>query len=686
VTALPVLPVVAVLPSLGWCTPCAAAGERREAVDPRSGSVCRDHLRLLPPRPALPGQLALVDVHRVPRWLKPGYETGLRVPCSPCAAAGRDQWGMPDRIEGDPTPLCLECWRRRERQAGRRGQAADVEPVEWVEDLPVTCAACGSLDPGPGCWLCGWSWLADADAEAERWLAEQREAVDEQFARLAAREQAAGRVAWLTGWVQRLRQVLAAYADPDRRGAAVSPRWGRAVELLADALARDALERAAGTGRGRPSAFRMVAAVMAVDADFRSGRRAMPGRAQCAELAGVSERAVSTAWARGMALGAWRRTVLGRRLTLAERMESGRGNDRAVYDLRPVHRSTDPTARDAMVPAALHALDELLGWNLQLLVDAERALDAHDAPSRGTGRAPDAATIATRADRVRLRQAVAVTRTAATTLAGHLVTANICTPHTVSRGECVSSCLRGLSSTFVDRGNLGARRRPHSGRGKGEGGASRSSTKRATVDLESSGLSNGTPGAAHPRTPDTVDGASPSRPKPRRRPEWSDWAYPLAHRLRELWPWLRYDQHGDGQPLHLVASTLGARLGPRWTAGDLVDFIDRDRAGRPLPVDKHTPIGLLRDLLEEALTGRLQPPYPARRRTEHDQELAARRRSAAVAEAERHRTATVAARAEHAAGARTGAATAHRGAALARATLAQAAGRRADGASADNGR
>jgi hypothetical protein len=165
-------------------------------------------------------------------------------------------------------------------------------------------------------------------------------------------------------------------------------------------------------------------------------------------------------------------------------------------------------------------------------------------------------------------------------------------------------------------------------------------------------------------------------PKRRRRPEWADWAYPLAHALRELWPWLKYE------PLHLVVSTLGARLGPRWGAGDVVDFVDRDRAGRPLPVDKHTPVGLLRELLEEALTGRLQPPYPARRRTEHDQELTARRHAAAVAEAERRRAATRLARAEHTAGARTGAATAGRGAALARAALAQAAGSRRNGAAA----
>jgi hypothetical protein len=658
VTALrePVLPVVAVLPSAGWCTPCAAAGERREAADPRSGSVCRDHLRLLPPRPPLPGQLALVDVDRVPRLLQAGYETGIQVACSPCAAAGRDELGMPFRIEDDPTPLCLTCWRRREGQASRRGLAA-AEPMEWVQDLPVECAACGSPDPDPGCWLCGWSWLADADAENERWLAEQQKAVDDQFARLAVREQAAARVSWLTGWVQRLRQVLAAYADPDRRGAVVSLRWGRAVELLADALARDALERAAGSARGRPSAFRMVAAVMAVDADFRSGRRAMPGRPQCAELAGVCERAVYSAWKRGVALGAWVRTTPGRRLSLAERVETGRGNDRAVYDLRPVHRSSDPAARDRMVPAALTALDELLDWGLQLLVDAERALDAHDAPQCGTGRAPAADAIATRAGRARLRQAVAATRTAAATLASHMSTANNCTPHTVSKGECVSSCLVGLSSTFVNRQNLRTRRRPRRGRGNTTSGASRSPATTACADRPDSAHPVERPrtlyrvSAPSPHSPDDpASDVTAGRTRPRRRrPGWHDWAYPLAHRLRGLWPWLRHE------PLHMVAATLGARLGPQWNAGDVVDFVGQARAGRALPVDLHTPVGMLRELLEEALTGHLQPPYPARRHDEHQQQLAERRRAASVAEAAARHAAAEAARAARAAATASGA-------------------------------
>jgi hypothetical protein len=653
----PVRPVVAILPGPGWCTPCAAAGERRPAADPYRGSACRDHLRLLPARPPLPGQPTLFDVERVSRLLQAEYPTGVRVACSPCAAAGRDELGMPNRVEGDPTPLCLECWRRRERQAGRRGQDVDAEDlVEWVAELPAGCAACGADEPVEGCWLCGWSWLADLraehelQAELEQAAADaERAAVDAEFARIAAREKAAQRVAWLTGWADRVRNVLAAYAELDARGAPVSGRWGRAVELLADVLAREAACRL--PGRGRPSVFPVVAAVMAVDADFRSGRRAMPGRGQCAELAGVCERAVYSAWRHGVAIGAWIRTTPGRHLTLEQRQETGRARDRAVYDLRPVHRSTDPAARDAMVPAALRVLDEVLGWAMHLLAGAQLELDRHDRAVEGTGRATSAEQVVVRAERIRQRQIVARTRNAATVLAEHLNTSNKCTPHGVLIGECVSSCLRGLSFTFVDRADVRARTRPRRGRGKGHIGASRSPMKSGLADLESRGSVVARQDGAHPvsrpRTPHAADGTSPARrtTRKRRAPEWASWAYPLAYELRKHWTWLRY------QPVHQVAGTLGSRLGPRWTAAAVVDLVEQDRAGRALPVDIHSPVSLLQELLGHALTDEgVQPPFPARLHTEYQQRLAEVRRSASVAAAETRRAAHTVAAAAHATG------------------------------------
>ena len=162
-----------------------------------------------------------------------------------------------------------------------------------------------------------------------------------------------------------------------------------------------------------------------------------------------------------------------------------------------------------------------------------------------------------------------------------------------------------------------------------------------------------------------MDNTSPAQHgKPRKRPDWHDWAYPLAYELRKLWTWLH------GQPVQLVASTLGARLGPRWTAAAVVDFVDRCRAGRALPVEKHTPVGLLRDLLEDALTGELQPPLPARRRDGHLQQRAEARWAALEAEAEARRAAAAHARAAHAERDRVAAGARNGGVALARATLA----------------
>ena len=171
-----------------------------------------------------------------------------------------------------------------------------------------------------------------------------------------------------------------------------------------------------------------------------------------------------------------------------------------------------------------------------------------------------------------------------------------------------------------------------------------------------------------------MDGGSPDGTKKRRKaPQWAHWAYPLVYELRKLWTWLH------GQPVNLLAATLGARLGERWTAGMVVDFVDRVRGGRALPVVIHSPVGLLRDLLEEALTGDLQPPVPARRRDEHDHEVAERRRAAVAAEAEARRSAVEAARAEHAEKDATAAAARTGGLALARAVLAVRRGGAEDG-------
>jgi hypothetical protein len=88
-----------------------------------------------------------------------------------------------------------------------------------------------------------------------------------------------------------------------------------------------------------------------------------------------------------------------------------------------------------------------------------------------------------------------------------------------------------------------------------------------------------------------------------------------------------------------VAATIGARLGPDWTVEAMLATIDRSRDGRELLTAPDRPLGYLRSLLDEALTGEHEPPHPARRREQHLQEVAAARRrdvvdQAAVAAAE----------------------------------------------------
>jgi hypothetical protein len=65
----------------------------------------------------------------------------------------------------------------------------------------------------------------------------------------------------------------------------------------------------------------------------------------------------------------------------------------------------------------------------------------------------------------------------------------------------------------------------------------------------------------------------------------------------------------------------------------VLDTISQARGGRELLDAPKRPLGYLRSLLEEALTGEAEPPYPARRRDEHLQEVAAARRRDVVDQA-----------------------------------------------------
>ncbi|MBM0279807.1 hypothetical protein, partial [Micromonospora tarensis] len=577
----------------GHCPVCAALGRTVLAAEGRTRCTVHSARPALLVETTRTGQTRLVAPPSARRRIT--YPTGLQTPCVSCASAGRDRQGLP-RDGADSDPLCRSCWRTR-TDAEQRRHAAELRAaaLDVVDDVDPACAACGQPDPSPACWLCGYSWLAAARARFEHDQVAEAAAVAQQFELLAERAGTDARVAELTAWVQRLRTTVESYAVGGGRG--------RAVELLADLLARDAAARA--SRRGRPSMLARVAGVLAVDADYRTGRRALPGRARSAELAGCTPRAVTAGWARAEALGWAVRTRQGRRLSLEQRTELGRCNDRAEWDLAPVIR--DAAARAPYVPLALLVLDELLQHALAVLAAAEDDVDALIAR---TGAVVDHAGLARRAQ---LRQAVATTRD--TVLADveaiatrQIETGNYFPPRLASQGENLSSCLsRGFAQPPSITHPLPV------GPSRGGKRASRSSPR--TEDRRSSRR------VERPRPIERACGLSRrSRPAP----EWIGWAYDLARAAQQAWEWLAR------VPLPRLAALLGSRLGPRWTMPALLDWIRQTRAGRELLDAPKRPLGYLRSLLDESLTGDAEPPHQARRYDQHrDQVAAARRRDVA---------------------------------------------------------
>ncbi|MFF0256899.1 hypothetical protein ACFYPW_30925 [Micromonospora zamorensis] len=579
--------------ALGYCPDCYATGAAVLVVPGQHR--CRAHLvdqRLLVETTAA-GQARLVAPPRARR--RPVYPTGVQVSCVSCAAAGRDKQGLP-RDGAGSDPLCMSCWRGRtdRRDAAQRHHlvAALRDRLDDVQDVVDTgCAACGEPEPVPTCWLCGYSYLEQARADHAHAQALEAAGVDEHFAQLAETAEARERVDELTAWIQRLMETLSAFNAGDS--------WGRPVWMLADLLARDAASRA--SRRGRRSALGRVGAVLAVDADRRSGRRAMPGRAKTALLAGCdSTRPVTDAWRRAEALGWHTRVEQGRRLSYAERCATGRAQARAVFDITPLHRG-DTAAQTAHVPAALTILAELLDHARTLLTEAQDRVDELDARAGGWVDHRE------RVRRHQMRQAVASARDHARDQAE-----NFRTPHTVSLGMSVYSSLsRGLlipppiAHSHVVAGRQSRRKI----------GASRS----PITSRRNSGVAWSRP-VGRPRPVQAVS-ERPRRSRP--RPEWAEWAYDLARALRGHWRWLA------DVPLPRVAATLGAALSREWTAEVLATWASRQRP-RPLLSAPRDPVAYLKAILEDVLTGPDAPPNPAARHAVY-------RRAAVATDAETRR-------------------------------------------------
>lgn len=590
----------------GHCPVCAARG--RAVLAAQGHTRCTVHMGRSPVwvETTRTGQTRLVAPAGARRRIT--HPTGVQTPCVSCASAGRDTQGLPRDGEGADA-LCIPCWRTR-TDAARRRHAAELRAALDVVDAAPACAACGEPEPSPACWLCGYSWLAEQRAMFERDQAAAAAAVEARFVVLAERTRAETRVAELTVWVERLRTTL--------EECATGGRHARAVHLLADVLARQAAARV--SSRGRRSKLALVCGVLAVD---QAARITRPGRARTAELAGVTERTVTDCWAKAEALGWMDRTVQGGRLSFEQRCAKGRTYDRAEFDLAHLGGPQRAAARAPYLPVALLVLDELLQHALVLLEAAQDDVDAHAARA---GELTDHAALARRAQ---LRAAVAAARDTALTGAELIATAqlagpNFLSPRVAPQGEYFSSCLsRGFGCPpSIDPPTSGDPSR-------GNSGASRSPTR-----------GSGAHRAARPRTRQS-ECANPRRPRP--RPEWHGWAYPLARTVQRALEWLQ------GVPLPRVAATLGARLGPAWTIETLLDTIDRARGGRELLTEPKRPLGYLVALLDAALTGEAEPPHPARLHDEHRQAAADTRRRDVVDRAATAATARNATRAEWAA-------------------------------------
>lgn len=596
----------------------------------------------------LPSGQALWAFPSVPRA---PYRTGVQGPCEPCAKAGRTRKGV-DRFasEGDDRLLCKSCWtaeKNRRAKVAREDLVfelwAGIGQAEAEAEEAARCEACGESEPNPECWLCAHAWLAEARAEYEQELAEVAEAAAAveaeraaeaaaraaveayRFERIAVVSAAEDRVAALEAWICRCRDAVAA--------AEYGGSKARPVELLAELLARYADYRS--SGRGRPSALAAVAWLQALDADWRSGRRSRPGRAFTAELAGCSERAVSSAWKLGTTLGWSTRITVGGPLSEQLRRATGRHADRAEFELVQLHRC-EPTIRATWIPEALRVARTVLQRAEELLQAAQDELDAERVHDGGTG-----VDWAEQVRRLQLRRAVAKImesvlapdRLLMIELTISQSWPNIFPPPGGCRGEHFSSWpLMGWQFT------PSIKIRSDRGRGAASGGgeligASRSPTGSGCCDLDS-GTCRGGDGCGsqyveHPRTTNRA-----GRRSQRRRtapPEWAEWAGVLTDELRRVWPWLA------GSPRRWVAATVGAILGPDWTADAVVDLV-RSRCGPPA-ADVHAPAAYLGTLLRQALSGPYAPAHPARavdtaRRAQAAEDAAAVREHAAVVRAE----------------------------------------------------
>jgi hypothetical protein len=274
--------------------------------------------------------------------------------------------------------------------------------------------------------------------------------------------------------------------------------------------------------RGRPPALLRIAWIQALDSDYRTGRGALPGREWTADLADCQERAVTAGWKTGQDLGwSWRIRV-GGPVSEAERAATGRSRMRAEWNLVEL-RGCDPTLRAPWIPHAVEVAKTVLARAQELLGDAQAALDAERAQDDDGDQGVD---WAERVRRIQMRQAVAEVLDRPIVAPGStILELNTFPPHGVSRGECDSA--RQLMGLFFSPPKMISSPDGTVSMAFGQGGqdgASRSPTEGVEWC--------GSPSITRPRT---LNRAGRRSQKPRKKPEWSSWAYRLAEELGRLW-------------------------------------------------------------------------------------------------------------------------------------------------------
>lgn len=263
-------------------------------------------------------------------------------PVLPLYAAGQREWchccGRKLGVTRSPGLVaCKGCWLRHERAGIWPSAARPHDPSE--------------------CRLCSPTATPDSHPELEAWLAAVTAPAEDAADRVTLREHCDGLVA--TEQAARDEAVRWRVTAGRARQAVTEVR---PLVLIAAALAAYATARA--SSRGRPSAIGAVAALVAMNGRFESGRACRPGRADTAALLAITEQAVTGLWRQLEQLGWMTRTHQGGAASLRTRITCGTTRVRAEFAVTATPTrflSADLQERQGLMDRAQSLLEALAG-------------------------------------------------------------------------------------------------------------------------------------------------------------------------------------------------------------------------------------------------------------------------------------------------------------------------------------